>query len=100
MSNGLLRNAIGNTLIGVVGFFIILASLFHYGGVWYSLYLPMSDSSTYDNTGAIYDVSRVLSADFTLDEEAYKAYSPLFIRSDYSHASFTPCPFLLLWNVT
>jgi hypothetical protein len=40
----------------------------------------MSDSSTYDNTGSTYNVSRILSADFTLDEEAYNNYSPLFLR--------------------
>lgn len=41
----------------------------------------MSDSSTYDNTGAKYNVSRILTTDFTLDEEAYRNYSPLFLRS-------------------
>lgn len=44
----------------------------------------MSDSSTYDNTGARYDVPRILTPEFTLDEEAYKSYSPLFIRFDPS----------------
>lgn len=76
-----LRYAIANTLIGVGTFFIVLASLFHYGGVWYAEYLPMSDSSTYDNTGAPYNTSRILTPDFTLNEEEYKNYSPLFIRS-------------------
>ena len=52
----------------------------------------MSDSSTYDNTGALYNVSRVLTPDFTLDEEAYKSYSPLFIRSDNPKYGF---PFLV-----
>lgn len=42
----------------------------------------MSDSSTYDNTGASYNVSKILTPEFTLDEEAYKAYSPVFIRFD------------------
>jgi hypothetical protein len=40
----------------------------------------MSDSSTYDNTGAHYNTSRILTSDLTLDEEAYQNYSPLFIR--------------------
>ncbi|RYP57824.1 hypothetical protein DL769_009255 [Monosporascus sp. CRB-8-3] len=77
-------HAIGNTLIGVVWFYIILAVIFHYSGMWYSQYLPMSDSSTYDNTGAPYNVSRVLSPDFRLDEEAYKSYSPLFISTTFA----------------
>ncbi|RYP64008.1 hypothetical protein DL771_008979 [Monosporascus sp. 5C6A] len=77
-------HAIGNTLIGVVGFYIVLTMLFHYSGTWYSQYLPMSDSSTYDNTGAPYNISRVLSPDFRLDEEAYKSYSPLFISTTFA----------------
>lgn len=74
------REAIANTLIGVVFFFVILASVFHYTGVWYAAFLPMSDAATYDNTGASYNVSRVLTPQFTLDEQAYKDYSPLFLR--------------------
>jgi hypothetical protein len=74
------REAIANTMIGVVTFFLVLCSLFHYTGVWYSQYLPMSDSGTYDNTGKPYDTQRILTADMTLNEEAYNSYSPLFIR--------------------
>ncbi|KAI1805642.1 small oligopeptide transporter [Daldinia bambusicola] len=77
-------HAIANTTIGVVLFYIILATLFHYTGVWYAPFLPMSDSSTYDNTGARYNVSRILTPQFTLDEEAYKAYSPIFISTTFA----------------
>ncbi|XDG01499.1 hypothetical protein ABKA04_001114 [Annulohypoxylon sp. FPYF3050] len=77
-------SAIANTTIGVVLFYIILTALFHYTGVWYSQFLPMSDSSTYDNTGATYDVKRILTPEFTLDEEAYKAYSPVFISTTFA----------------
>jgi hypothetical protein len=44
----------------------------------------MSDSNTYDNLGNRYDTSRILTADFTLDEEAYKNYSPLFISTTFA----------------
>ena len=77
-------HAIANTLIGVVVFYIFGASLLHYTNTWYGVYLPMSDSSTYDNTGAHYDVSRVLTPQFTLDEAAYKAYSPLFLSTTFA----------------
>ncbi|KAI1149024.1 OPT oligopeptide transporter protein-domain-containing protein [Nemania diffusa] len=77
-------HAIANTLIGVVGFFIMLASYLHYTGAWYSQFLPMSDASTYDNMGAKYNVSRVLTPEFTLNEEAYQAYSPLFISTTFA----------------
>lgn len=77
-------------MVGVVLFFVLLASAIHYSGTWYSQYLPMSDSSTYDNTGKQYDVSRILSADYTLDVEAYNNYSPLFLR--YTPLFVTPSP--------
>lgn len=57
-----------------------MAAVLHYTGTWYGAFLPMSDSSTYDNTGSTYNVSRILTADFTLNEEAYRSYSPLFLR--------------------
>jgi hypothetical protein len=52
----------------------------HFSGTWYGEFLPMSDSSTYDNTGTNYNVTRILTPEFTLDEAAYKSYSPLFLR--------------------
>ncbi|KAI6558578.1 hypothetical protein MCOR03_005260 [Pyricularia oryzae] len=76
--------AIANTLIGVVLFFIILASGLHYTNTWYADFLPISDSSTYDNTGSPYNVTRVITKDFTLSEEAYKAYSPLFLSTTFA----------------
>ncbi|KAI1810965.1 OPT oligopeptide transporter protein-domain-containing protein [Poronia punctata] len=79
-------HAIANTLIGVVVFFLGLASVLHYTGAWYSQFLPMSDASTYDNTGSAYNVTRVLNSEFTLDEEAYKAYSPLFLSTTFGLA--------------
>ncbi|KAI1302627.1 OPT oligopeptide transporter protein-domain-containing protein [Xylaria venustula] len=79
-------HAIANVLIGVVVFFLMLTSFLHYTGAWYSEFLPMSDASTYDNTGAIYNVSLVLTSELTLDEGAYQAYSPLFISTAFALA--------------
>ncbi|KAL1845935.1 hypothetical protein VTK73DRAFT_391 [Phialemonium thermophilum] len=76
--------AIANTLVGVVSFFVVLSSVLHYSGTWFAQFLPMSDSSTYDNTGAPYNVSRILTPDFTLDKEAYKNYSPLFLSTTFA----------------
>ncbi|KAI5465573.1 OPT oligopeptide transporter protein-domain-containing protein [Mariannaea sp. PMI_226] len=76
--------AIANSLIGIVTFFTILSPILHYSGVWHAWYLPMSDSGTYDNTGNRYNTSRILTDKFTLDEEAYQNYSPLFISTTFA----------------
>ncbi|PHH72819.1 hypothetical protein CDD82_5787 [Ophiocordyceps australis] len=76
--------AIGNTLIGVIVFYVVGASMLHYSGAWYAQFLPMSDATTYDNTGQPYNTSRVLTSDFTLDHEAYRNYSPLFISTTFA----------------
>lgn len=71
-------------MIGVVTFYIFGASILHYSGIWSARFLPMSDSTTYDNTGASYNVSRILTSKFTLDEAGYKAYSPLFLSTTFA----------------
>lgn len=76
--------AIANTLIGVTVFYIIGASALHYSGTWSAKFLPMSDSITYDNTGVSYNTTRILTPQFTLDLEAYKAYSPLFLSTTFA----------------
>ncbi|KAJ4144693.1 hypothetical protein LMH87_003566 [Akanthomyces muscarius] len=79
-------HAIANTLLGVVLFFICLSSVLHYSGAWYSPYLPMSDAGTYDNRGKAYNTTKILTPQFTLNEPAYKAYSPLFISTTFAVA--------------
>lgn len=77
-------HAIANTLIGVVTFYVGGSALIHYSGAWYSKFLPISDSGTYDNTGAAYNVSQVVTPQLTLDVKAYEAYSPLFLSSTFA----------------
>jgi OPT family oligopeptide transporter len=77
-------HAIANTLIGVVVFYSVGCALLHFTGVWYAAYLPMSDPNTYANTGSTYNVSRILTPEFTLDEEAYHGYSPLFVSTTFA----------------
>lgn len=78
------RHAIANTLIGVVVFYCFGAAFLHFNGAWYGKYLPMSDSTTYDNTGHAYNTTRILTPQFTLNETEYENYSPLFIRLAHS----------------
>lgn len=42
-------------------------------------YLPISDSTSYDNTQSVYNVTKILTSSYTLDVAKYQAYSPLFL---------------------
>lgn len=77
-------HAIANTLVGTVGFYWIVTLAVHYSGAWYADYLPMSDSSSYDNTGSTYNVSKILTSEYELDEQAYRNYSPLFLSTTFA----------------
>jgi OPT family small oligopeptide transporter len=44
----------------------------------------MQDSRSYDNTGTKYNVSRIMNPDLTLNIEAYKAYSPVFLSTNFA----------------
>lgn len=76
--------SIANALFGFVCFFWILTPLLHYKNVWSGKYLPISSSGTYDNTGQRYNVSRIINDDTTFNQQAYEAYSPLFISTTFS----------------
>lgn len=78
--------AIANTLIGMVVFFWIVTPALHYSGEFYFKYLPISDSNSYDNTGGLYKVSKILTPDFTFDAKKYEQYSPLFLSTTFTLA--------------
>ena len=73
-----------NVLIGMVVFFWITTLGVHYSGGWYARYLPMSDSQSYDNTGSLYNVTKILTPEGTLDLGKYQAYSPLFLSTTFA----------------
>ena len=77
-------HAIANTLIGVILFFWISTIGVHYTNTWYANFLPISDSQSYDNTGNLYNVTNILTPDYTLDLAAYEAYSPLFLSTTFA----------------
>ncbi|KAJ7876857.1 OPT oligopeptide transporter [Mycena olivaceomarginata] len=72
-----------NCFAAVAIFYLGIAPILYYTGVWYSDYLPLLSSSTFDNTGASYNISKVVNADFTFNEAKYKTYSPMYISSAY-----------------
>jgi hypothetical protein len=55
-----------------------------YTNVWYSAYLPLVSSDTFDNTGKQYNVSHIINPDSSFNLEAYKAYSPIFLPASFA----------------
>ncbi|KAL4757365.1 small oligopeptide transporter, OPT family [Aspergillus foveolatus] len=79
-------HGIANTLLGMFIFFWVVTPALHYTGTHWAKYLPISDSSSYDNTGQVYNVTRILTPQMTLDKAKYEAYSPLFLSTTFSLA--------------
>ncbi|KAJ7074114.1 OPT oligopeptide transporter [Mycena amicta] len=73
-----------NAFAAIAIFYLLIAPILYYTGVWYSNYLPLLSSSTFDNTGSSYNVSKVVNADFTFNQTKYESYSPMYISSAYS----------------
>ena len=46
--------------------------------------MPISSRTSFDNTGASYDVSRILNPDSTINLEKYHSYSPLFLSTTFA----------------
>ncbi|KAF8267603.1 OPT oligopeptide transporter protein-domain-containing protein [Lactarius quietus] len=76
--------AAANNGIAVVFFSWFLVPILYYTNTWYSEFLPIVSSQTFDNTGIPYNVSRILKDDATFDLDAYKAYSPVFISVTFA----------------
>ncbi|KAF1947905.1 OPT family small oligopeptide transporter [Clathrospora elynae] len=68
-----------NTLIGLIIFVLITTIGVSFSGTWYADYLPINTSSTFDNTQAVYNVSRILGPNYSFDLDKYKSYSPMFL---------------------
>ncbi|CAE6509654.1 unnamed protein product [Rhizoctonia solani] len=73
-----------NLFAGFLFFFWFLTPILYYANVWYAQYLPISSRTSYDNQMNSYDVKRILNPDATLNLEAYKAYSPLFLSTTFA----------------
>ncbi|KAH7316879.1 small oligopeptide transporter [Stachybotrys elegans] len=72
-----------NCFIGL-GIFVIIPTIgMVYTNTFFADFLPVTTSRTYDNTGARYNVSRILTPEFTFDEQAYNDYSPMFIAPTF-----------------
>ncbi|KAF8917594.1 OPT oligopeptide transporter [Mucidula mucida] len=73
-----------NCFAAVAIFYLFISPILYYTGAWYSDYLPLISSATFDNTGAKYNISRVVNDDYSFNLEKYEAYSPMYISMAYS----------------
>ncbi|TGJ84790.1 hypothetical protein E0Z10_g3991 [Xylaria hypoxylon] len=77
-------HAVANTVAGVIIFFVAVSAGLHFSGTWYADYFVVQSSDAFDNTGSKYNVSRILNDQLLLDEEAYHAYSPLYLSTQFA----------------
>lgn len=75
--------AAANIIVGIGLVIWILAPLLYYSNFLYSAFMPIISTSVFDNTGHVYDVSRILNDGFLFDEEGYKNYSRVFLPITY-----------------
>lgn len=59
-------------MIGVVVSYLIVTPILHYNNHWYARFLPIHDSTIYDNTGHPYNISKVLTEESMFDLKKYK----------------------------
>lgn len=72
-----------NVVGGLVLVMWIIAPIAYYNNIFFSSYMPILSSSVFDNTGHIYDVSKILTPDFLFDKTAYESYSRVFLPITY-----------------
>ena len=73
--------------VGCVYFVLSLADFFLHSiiakNVWYSQYMPISVGIAYDNTGAPYNLSSIITNN-VFDQTKYEQYSPMFLPITYA----------------
>ncbi len=72
-----------NVIGGLVIVMWIIAPIGYYCNLFYSSYMPILSSAVFDNTGHVYDVSKILSPEFLFDRDAYQNYSRVFLPITY-----------------
>ncbi|ANB15349.1 Opt2p [Sugiyamaella lignohabitans] len=63
----------------LLGFICIVA--IYFSKSYYTHYLPINATGVYDNTGASYNVSRIMTPSGGFDAEGYANYSPAFLSA-------------------
>ena len=73
-----------NVFVGFVFAFWFIVPAIYYTNTWFTAYLPLMTADVYDNTGNLYDVTKVLSSSGTLDPVKYAAYSPPYLPATFA----------------
>lgn len=62
----------------------LIAIAIYFSNTWYTAHMPPNSNLAFDRFGLSYNVTRVLNADHTLNNDSYRAYSPLYYSSGYN----------------
>ncbi|KAM0415612.1 hypothetical protein ACHAPD_006813, partial [Fusarium lateritium] len=62
----------------------------YYSNTWFSAHLPLQSNSIFDNTGQIFNISKVINKkdDFTFDPQKYADYSHIYLPVTYALNTF------------
>ncbi|AMD20413.1 HDL331Cp [Eremothecium sinecaudum] len=71
-------------LVSIVSIYWIFIPIIHYTNIWYGKYLPISSSQTFDRFQNVYTVSKVVNPNSSLDLEAYRNYSQLYLPTTFA----------------
>lgn len=66
-----------NVLASLVFWIYIITPALYYSDTWFTGHLPLQSNAIFDDTGKVYNVSRVINKKngFTLDLKKYNEYS-------------------------
>ncbi len=73
---------IGNIFVSIVIIYWLITPILYYSNWSSSLYMPISDSNTYDRYQNKYTPNKIMT-DNKFDEEKYKNYSPIFMSATF-----------------
>ena len=72
--------SIFNSFLGTLSAFLAVLAIW-YTNTWNTAYIPINSNRVFDNTGARYEVLKIVDANGLFDETAYSVYSPLYLSA-------------------
>ena len=72
--------SIFNSFLGTLSAFFVVLAIW-YTNTWSTAYIPINSNRVFDNTGARYQVLKIVDENSLFDETAYRAYSPLYLSA-------------------